>query len=369
MKEREDKEHHYATTISRLTQLVIFLLALVVILIIALVHYAPNYVPNKKTIEIEPDSNGNFTLEAKQKMLEASLDIVDYWIAPEISALEKNANKNLILYGKDLIEHTANYYGENGSIFKSSTNGMNCQNCHLEAGTKIFGNNYSAVASTYPKYRARSGSIETISKRINDCFERSLNGKAIDTSSKEMKAITAYISWLGKGVPKSEKPAGSGLRDLPFLDRAADPNNGKLVYEQKCKSCHQTNGEGLMNADKTAYTYPPLWGKKSYNTGAGLYRLSTFAKFAKCNMPQNATYDHTQLTDEEAWDVAAFVNSQYHPVKDTKADWPKIEEKPVDHPFGPYQDSFDEKQHKYGPFKPIQKKIMALKDSKKATKE
>lgn len=356
MKNQEEKDHHYATTISRLTQLVVFLIALVAILIIALIYYTPKYVPEKKIISIEPDSNGNFTDEAKQRSLEASLDTVNYWIAPEISTLDKNVNKDLILYGKDLIEHTSLYYGEKGSVFKSSINGMNCQNCHLAAGTKVFGNNYSAVASTYPKYRARSGSVETIAKRVNDCFERSLNGKALDTASKEMKAIIAYIKWLGKDVAKGEKPAGSGLRDLSFLDRAADPTVGKLVYEQKCKSCHQTNGEGLWNAEKTAYTYPPLWGKNSYNTGAGLYRLSNFAKFTKCNMPQNTSYDRTQLTDEEAWDVAAFVNSQDRPAKDISKDWPKIEEKPFDHPFGPYADGFDEKQHKYGPFKDIKKK-------------
>jgi thiosulfate dehydrogenase len=61
-----------------------------------------------------------------------------------------------------------------------------------------------AVASTYPKYRARSGAKENIYKRVNDCFERSLNGKALDTSSKEMQAITAYIKWLGKDVEKRQ---------------------------------------------------------------------------------------------------------------------------------------------------------------------
>lgn len=49
-------------------------------------------------------------------------------------------------------------------------------------------------------------------------------------------------------------------------------------------------------------------------------------------MPQNTTYDRTRLTDEEAWDVAAFVNSQDHPAKDISKDWPKLEEKPFDHP-------------------------------------
>jgi thiosulfate dehydrogenase len=41
------------------------------------------------------------------------------------------------------------------------------------------------------------------------------------------------------------------------------------------------------------------------------------------------------------------------PKKDLTGDWPNISGKPIDHPFGPFADKYDEKQHKYGPFKPI----------------
>jgi thiosulfate dehydrogenase len=57
------------------------------------------------------------------------------------------------------------------------------------------------------------------------------------------------------------------------------------------------------------------------------------------------------LSDEEAWDVAAFVNSQpraNHPFLDL--DWPKIEKKPFDYSFRPYKDAFSKAQHKFGPF-------------------
>ena len=127
------------------------------------------------------------------------------WEAPDLIRIPSDKEGNLILYGRDLIIHTADYFGPKGKI-ASMSNGMNCQNCHLDAGTKLWGNNYSAVYSTYPKFRARSGTIETIYKRINDCFERSLNGKALDSNSTEMKAIYAYIKWLGSTVPKNIKP-------------------------------------------------------------------------------------------------------------------------------------------------------------------
>jgi thiosulfate dehydrogenase len=188
---------------------------------------------------------------------------------------------------------------------------------------------------------------------------RSLNGKEIDSSSKEMQAMVAYLKWIGKDVPKNKKPRGAGLEELPFLDRAADPEKGKQVFVSKCISCHGENGQGLFNHDSSVYLYPPLWGPNSFNVSAGLYRITRFASFVKNNMPFGlATHDSPQLTDEEAWDVAAFVLSQPRPEKLFAEDWPKIETKPVDYPYGPYADKFSEKQHKYGPFIPIRQARM-----------
>src|SRR5690606_10927957 len=95
------------------------------------------------------------------------------------------------------------------------------------------------------------------------------------------------------------------------------------------------------------------WGDASYNQGAGLFRMSRFAGYVKANMPFGASWEFPLLSDEEAWDVAAYVNAQRHPTKDLDEDWPDISKKPVDHPFGPYTDTFPEYQHKYGPFGPI----------------
>ncbi len=279
----------------------------------------------------------------------------DLWHAPDESTIPVGEEGELVRYGKELIAHTSKYLGPKGSV-SAISNGMNCNNCHLDAGTRAWGNNYAAVFSTYPKYRERSGTTETIYKRVNDCFERSLNGKPLDSNSKEMKAIYAYIKWLGTGTSKGEKPKGSGIVELSYLDRSSDPAKGKIVYDAKCQSCHQADGQGTLNSDATEYTYPPLWGKNSYNHGAGLFRLSRFAGYVKANMPLGATHNSAQLTDEEAWDVAAYVNSQSRPSKDLSTDWPKIAAKPVDHPFGPFSDGFDEKQHKYGPFGPIKEK-------------
>jgi thiosulfate dehydrogenase len=170
-----------------------------------------------------------------------------------------------------------------------------------------------------------------------------------------MQAIRAYILWLGKDVPKGKKIKGVGIADLPYMTRPADTADGRRIYEQKCLSCHAANGEGVQNAKTHAYTYPPLWGQHSYNSGAGLYRLSRLAGYVKYNMPFGTDHENPQLTDEEAWDVAAFINSQPRPAADLSKDWPQLGGKPVDHPFGPYADTFGEVQHKYGPFGTIAK--------------
>ena len=277
------------------------------------------------------------------------------WQAPDINSLGNDSISQMIRYGKELIANTSKYLGPKGTV-SAITNGMNCQNCHIDAGAKPYGNCLSAVAATYPVFRPRSGIKESVEFRINDCLQRSLNGKIIDSLGKEMRAMVAYIAWLGKDVPKGSKPAGAGVQELAFIERAADPAKGKTIYESQCSRCHGANGEGQLKFDSMEYVYPPLWGEHSYNAGAGLYRISKLAAYAKDNMPFGiATHENPQLSNEEAWDVAAFINSRPRPVKKFAQDWPDISKKSFDYPFGPYKDSFTETQHKYGPFDPIKK--------------
>src|SRR5258705_906299 len=143
------------------------------------------------------------------------------WHAGDIDKLPYDEKGDLVRYGRDLIANTSFYLGPKGKV-AAITNGMNCQNCHLNAGTQDYANCLSAVASIYPVFRPRSGITESIDFRINDCLKRSLNGEPIDTMSKEMKAMVAYLEWLGKDVPRNIKPKGANSQELPFMARAAD---------------------------------------------------------------------------------------------------------------------------------------------------
>jgi thiosulfate dehydrogenase len=288
------------------------------------------------------------------------------WSGPDTNSIPQDEEGKLISFGRTLVIHTSKYYGPTGTISKS-TNGMNCQNCHMDAGTRPYGNNFGATASTYPKFLPRSNSTITIAAKVNECFSRSLNGEPIDTTGKEMTAIVAYINWLGKDVKKGEVPKGSGgITAPPFVSRAADPEKGKAVFEMQCARCHGKDGQGQLVSDvlkdpsknqggtatnDDLYFYPPLWGKNSFNAVATLYRLSKFAGFVQNNMPYPMNYTSRILTDEQAWDIAAYVNSRERSVKDHSTDYTSdLSKKPFDYPFPPYADNFSQEQHKFGPF-------------------
>ncbi|WP_298391474.1 c-type cytochrome [Hydrotalea sp.] len=297
-----------------------------------------------------------FHQQQEDKKIEAMLkadQVPEVWMGKSKSQIPAGTEEGtLILYGYNLITNTCSYFGPKGSV-APVTNGMNCQNCHLQAGTLPYGNNFGKAAANYPEYRARNNGWQSISARVNDCFERSMNGTPLDTNSHEMKAIVAYLQWIGKDVPKGTTPPGTGIKKIKMLDKAANPEAGKLVFTAHCQSCHGPNGQGLMNINGNGYTYPPLWGTNSYNDGAGMYRISTLAGFIQPNMPFGTNYHHPAISTEDAWNVAAYINSQPRPHINQSNDWKDIATKPFDFPFGPYADTFSGQQHKYGPYQPI----------------
>ena len=56
--------------------------------------------------------------------------------------------------------------------------------------------------------------------------------------------------------------------------------------------------------------FPPLWGARSFNWGAGMGDIRNAAGFIKANMPLGLG---GTLSDQDAWDVALFVDSHERP--------------------------------------------------------
>jgi len=190
-------------------------------------------------------------------------------------------------------------------------NRLRCVSCHLDEGRRSPGTWIGAYAR-YPTYRSRSGSVETIEYRVNDCFQRSMNGSAIDPAGRDMAAIVAYLAFLSRDVVISP-PAKAGANPQRWSGLTADSASGRKVYGSICAKCHGNSGEGTVAA-------PPLWGDKSFNIGAGMARVRTAAEFIRANMP----YDRPgTLTDQQAFDVAAYVVGRPRPdYRGKEHDWP-----------------------------------------------
>jgi len=197
-----------------------------------------------------------------------------------------------------------------------------------------------------------------------------MNGRSLPVNGPEMKALVSYVKFLSSGLAPGQQLSGHGAGKMADLDRAADPARGENIYQRACLGCHNTDGSGVARdpgAMQLGYAVPPLWGKDSFNDGAGMARISDLANFVHTNMPHGADYLNPLLSDEDSWDVAAYVESQPRPQKPglDKDFSGHLLEKPVDAPYGPYADDFPADQHKYGPFGPIRAEIERLKAEKK----
>lgn len=291
--------------------------------------------------------------------------------APEtydVANLPDDHYGRLVRYGKELTERTFAYIGPEvkNTKMRYAGNNLACVSCHESSATKAFAMPWVGAHATFPQYRGREDEVSTIDERVNGCMERSMAGKPLPLDSREMKAFATYIHFLSKGVPTGSKVEGQGLLPFKAPDRKADVTVGEGVYKEKCASCHGDKGQGLRAGavgSATGYVFPPLWGNDTFNNGAGMNRLLTASAFIKANMPLGATHTQPQLSNDEAYDVAAFVVSQPRKVKPyLDKDFPARWNKPVDAAFAPYVDGASAEQHKYGPFAPLQANMKALKD-------
>jgi thiosulfate dehydrogenase len=279
------------------------------------------------------------------------------WPSPDADSLPAGAWKTTVLYGRALFSETSTLIGPEVAepSMRFAGNNLSCQTCHLKGATQKFGLPLIGVYALFPTYIARENEVRTLEDRIEGCLERSLNGRALPIESREMRAMVAYLQFLSTDIPVGRALDGRGTPTLPLLSRAANPERGSTVFLERCAACHQMNGLGMKKPGAAAgYLFPPLWGPDSFNDGAGMHRLMISASFIRANMPLGTTFEAPVLSVEDAWDVAAFVNSQPRPARTgLDRDYPDRVRKPVDAPFPPFNDSFPLEQHRLGPFQPI----------------
>jgi len=226
----------------------------------------------------------------------------DKFTPPPLSAIPEGPNGDAIWQGLRLMQHTR------ALAPKYVGNDLNCVNCHINQGRRGTSAPMWAAYVMYPHYRSKNKQINTIEKRIQGCFRFSMNGTPPPADSPEMTALVTYFHWLATGLPVGIKPKQSGYPKLVAPAQEPSITRGSKVYAANCAMCHGADGHG--RTARGAQVFPPLWGPRSYNNGAGMHRPGMAAAFIHANMPYA---DGRQMTVQEAWDVAAFVDSHSRP--------------------------------------------------------
>ena len=217
---------------------------------------------------------------------------------------------------------------------------VSCINCHLNGGQREKALPLVGVAPMFPEYNRRAGRLITLADRIVDCFLRSENAtgriplevgnptmaaddaSAVPTpTSKEVLAVSAYLVWLSRGSVVGRNPAWRGQNTIAAAKlipvEKLSSEKGKAIFMERCTNCHGTDGQGVAVGDKKP---GPLWGTDSWNDGAGAARVYTLAGIIRFSMPY---LDPGSLTDEDAQQLASFINSQPRPGYPYKArDYP-----------------------------------------------
>jgi thiosulfate dehydrogenase len=231
---------------------------------------------------------------------------------PDESEIRDSVVLAAVRRGRAIVSNTRD------SLPSNVGNRLRCVTCHMGDGLVANKMPFVGVYARFPQYRTRSATVEIIEDRINDCFERSMNGKALARDGRPMRDIVAYLAFLSYGIPVGSQVEGQGLPRLEPL--TGDTTRGRELFASRCTTCHGADGQGGKKVPGTSLVGTPLWGPHSYNIGAGMARVRTAAAFVKVAMP----YDNPgSLTPQEAFDLAKFINTRPRPDYARKAeDWP-----------------------------------------------
>lgn len=245
---------------------------------------------------------------------------------PPASAIPEGPLGDSIRRGEALFTQT----GVHAREFVGS--GLTCSNCHLDGGRDPNSAPMWAAAAMFPEYRRKNDRINTMEDRIMGCFIYSMNAQASPAGVPPpaghdiYRDFMSYFAFLATGAPTGVAMAERGFMEVEMPAGGYDRDRGAIIYAEQCSVCHGDNGEG-QRAPDGSYAFPPLWGDMSYNWGAGMSRLTNAAGFIKANMPFG---NGMSLTDQQAWDVAAYIDSQERP-RDPRQEGITIEEARVRH--------------------------------------
>ncbi len=222
-------------------------------------------------------------------------------VPPDVSDIPEGPLGDMIRVGREIFTNTQVLRG----TFVG--NDLTCSNCHMNAGGDPMSAPIWATAVDFPIYRGKNKHVNTLPERLAGCFRYSMNGTPPPAQHKVMVALESYMRWLATGAPSGAVQKARGYVALPMPAQTPDYARGETVYAARCATCHGTDGAGLKEGERVVF--PPVWGPNSYNWGAGMHQIEKAAGFLKANMPLG----NPDLTDQEAWDVALYIDSHERP--------------------------------------------------------
>lgn len=172
---------------------------------------------------------------------------------------------------------------------------QSCASCHGDAAESMRG-----VAARLPRYDGERDGIINLELLINRERERKLQAAAYEYESEELLALTAYIAFQSRGLPREVDVEGPAT---PFFEKGKEhffTRRGQL--DLACNQCHDDRYGLMLRGDKMS---------QGQTTGFPFYRLiwrnmgSTHRMFGWCNEAMRA--EPYPLGSEEYLNLELYV--------------------------------------------------------------
>lgn len=243
------------------------------------------------------------------------------WHEPDPATIPAGPDGDAIREGMNLMLHTSQRVGNRApdESKRLNWNSLNCVNCHQAGpsglpGTKKFALALVNAVNDYPRFDTKSGKIISLEQRALGMFGSAPVKMTADKP--EFQAIMAYLRWLGSEAKPGQAMEGVGLLPMKPISRAADPLRGKVLYANKCQSCHGADATGQRRPDFDSgggYLFPPLAGNDTYDNAGHMFAIPLLARYIRASMPSGTQADRPQLTPAQALDIAAYINDDSTP--------------------------------------------------------
>lgn len=290
-----------------------------------------------------------FRYKLSGPLVPARMTMVTAWDVPQNPltdpSLDESTLSTEIRWGYKIFADTP------GEAARFAPGQVSCNNCHLNGGQREKALPLVGVAGQYPEYDPRADRLFSLADRVVDCLLRSENATGRLTAghrdagaallptpdAREVLALSAYLTWISRGTEVGRNPAWRGQNTIASSNRlpiaSIDAAKGEALYLQRCANCHGPDGQGVLVEGKRP---GPLWGADSWNDGANAAHVYTLAGMIRYAMPY---LDPGSLTDEEAQQLAAFINAKPRPAYPFKDRDYQTAPLPVDGVYYPTRDA------------------------------